>query len=268
MKTSLQRYGPWALVTGASSGIGAEYARQLAAEGFNLVIVARREGKLVLLSQALEKEFAVQTRVVVADLSHADCLDVIQTATDDLEIGLLVNNAGAALPGVFLKQSLEGRSAFVTLNVMTPMQLTHHFATKMVARKRGGIVLVSSIAGFNASPYIASYAAAKSYLLNFGLALGTELAPHNVDVLVLAPGATRTEMINTGGLNMRNAKVPWMSAQRVVAQGMAALGKKQLVIPGRTNHFFTNVLQRLMPKRFAMWVMARTMEPYLDPDLK
>ncbi len=268
MATSLQKHGPWALVTGASSGIGEEYARRLAAQGFNLVLVARRQGRLELLAQKLENQSQIQTRVIVADLSKSDCLDLIIEGTEDLEVGLLINNAGAALPGVFLKQSLEGRSAFVTLNVMTPMQLTHHFATKMVERKRGGIVLVSSVAGFNAAPYIASYAAAKSYLLNLGLALSEELAQHHVDVLVLAPGATRTEMIGTGGLNMKDANVPWMSVQRVVNVGMKSLGKKTVVIPGPMNHVFTSFLRRVLPKKLAMRIMARTMEPYLDEELR
>ncbi len=267
MKDYQALYGPWALVTGASSGIGAAYAHQLAAQGLHVVLVARRQAALETLAATLKREYAVQTRVIVADLSQPDCLSTLVSATEDLEIGLLINNAGASLPGAFLKQPLAGRTDFLHLNVMTPMQLTYHYAELMVARGRGGIVMLASVAGYSGAPYIASYAAAKSYQLKFGLALNVELKEHGVDVLVLAPGATLTGMVETEGLDMRQANIPWMTAENVAKTGMQALGRTPVVIAGRLNRITTFLITRFFPAPFAVKLLGKTMRPYLDDHL-
>ena len=137
-KVFKQKYGSWALVTGASSGIGQEFARQLAAKGLNVAVAARRKARLDTLENELQQKFGVQARAIAVDLTAPDFLDVIQNSTADLEIGLLVNNAGFGVPGAFLKQSMASRTNIVQLNVTAPMQLAYHFGQQMSQRGRGG----------------------------------------------------------------------------------------------------------------------------------
>ena len=262
-----QKYGPWALVTGASSGIGRAYAIELAAEGLNIAVLARRKERLQSLVEEIETKYKVKTRIIVADLTAPDVLDVIRTDTSDIEVGLLINNAGAGVPGAFLKRDVNSYARTIQLNVTAPMQLSHYFGEKMRRRGRGGITLVSSIAGYTGSPYMANYGAAKSYLLNFGMALHTELKSSGVDVLVLSPGGTRTEMVKTEGADMTNMPMPWMDADEVARVGIKNLGKKSAVIPGFMNNMMVFMMSRLMPRQFAMSMFGNMMSGMMDPEI-
>ena len=268
MKNFKQKYGSWALVTGASSGIGLEFARQLAAEGINVVLAARRQSRLEALAKDLRQQHQVQTRVIGIDLTDPDFLTKIDEATADLDIGLLVNNAGFAAPGAFLKKPIEDRQRNIQLNINSPMELAYHYGQKMVTRGRGGIIFVSSTAAYTGSPYLANYAATKAYILQFGKALSVELKPKGVDVLVLSPGATRTEMVDAiEGAQMEKAPMPWMDADAVARAGLRSLGRKPEVIPGFLNNLMMFMMTRLMPTKPALNMFGGIMAKVVDPQL-
>src|SRR5262249_32002855 len=152
MKDFVERFGPWALVTGASSGIGEAFARRLAESGVNLVLVARREDRLRKLADDLRSQHSVSTRVVPVDLSRDDFLPAIEQATADVQVGLLVNNAGIATTGNFLDHDLGSELALLHVNSRAPLILTHHFGRSMRQRGRGGIIFVASTLAFAGVP--------------------------------------------------------------------------------------------------------------------
>ncbi len=260
-----QKYGPWALVTGASSGIGQEFARQLATIGLNVVVAARRKERLESLVNELKSEHGVEARAIAVDLTTADFLETIEASTNDLEIGLLINNAGNGVPGAFLKKSLTERTNIVQLNVAAPMQLAHRFGEKMSQRGRGGILLVSSISGYMGTPYMSNYAATKAYLLTLGEGLNVELKQHGVDVTVLMPGATRTEMAEQEEADMSKVPMTWMDAAPVAASALEALGRKTVVVPGNMNKLMTFMMTRLMPRKSASSMFGSMMKRTMDP---
>src|SRR5258707_10712272 len=142
MKASLDkgRFGPWALVTGASSGIGKEFARQIAASGINVVLVARRDALLAELGRAISEEFDVQYRALAMDLSQEGFIAGLADATDDIDIGLVVSNAGTPNPGEFLKLDRQVLQAALRLNTMGHLDIAHHFGAKLAERRRGGLI--------------------------------------------------------------------------------------------------------------------------------
>ena len=166
-----KKYGPWALVTGASGGIGSEFAKQIAAKKLNVVLVARREERLRSLAKTIRDQYNADVRIIVADLAASEGIETVKRSTDDLEIGLLVNNAGREDSGRFLNMPLENVVTTLDLNVRAPLQLTHHFAQKMADRDRGGIIFMSSIVAFQGVPFVANYAATKAYDLIFAESL-------------------------------------------------------------------------------------------------
>lgn len=253
------RYGPWALIAGGSMGMGAAYSRQLAQKGLNVVLVAEAAEPLETLARSLAAEHGVQTRAVLADLSAPDVLAVLDAATCDLEIGLLVYNAAHSVVGRFLDVALEDKLRMVEVNCRGPLLLCHHFGTRMVARRRGGIILVASLSGFQGHAMVGTYAATKAFDLVLGEALWEELRGHGVDVLAFCPGATRTPAFlatnpqPTGGLSP-----PLMDPDDTVAEALAALGHGPTHIAGRTNRLAAFVLHRLLPRRRLVELMSRT----------
>ena len=219
--TFKERYGPWALVTGASSGIGAEFARQLAVLGLNVAIVARRISRLEELAQYLRDKNHIQVKVIAVDLSEPDFLSLILSETRPIEIGLLVNNAGFGLARSFLDHELEKELVLLDVNCRTPLMLTHVFGRQMVERKRGGIIFVYSVSGYLATPYEATYAASKVYELFLAESLGYELKKKGIDVLALCPGSTDTEFHQISG----SRAVAAMAVEPVVALALKKLGK-------------------------------------------
>ena len=164
----ISKYGPWALITGASSGIGEGFAHQLAEQGFNLVLVARRGDRLEQLGKLLADHHGIQARSLVVDLANPNCLQEVKLATESLDVGLLINNAGTGHPGAFLKSDLEEEIRVNQLNCLTPMQMAHHFGNKMSFSGRGGMIFVSSAMGYQGTPFMANYAASKAYSLVLG----------------------------------------------------------------------------------------------------
>lgn len=236
------RYGPWALVTGASSGIGREFARQVAARGVNVLLVARRAERLAELADELAGR-GVAARPVPVDLCFDGFLDPIRAAAAGLEVGLLVNSAGFSLTGPFLDMDRDNMARLLNLNCRAPMMLTREFGPAMRARRRGGIVFVSSVTGFVATPQWSLYAATKAFDLLLGEGLAAELRADGVDVLTLAPGATRTEFQDVAGIDDFMA----MEAADVVAHALGRLGRADVTVPGwfyRGGVFATRFLPR------------------------
>lgn len=192
------RYGPWALVAGASDGVGAAFAAELARRGVNLVLVARRETVLADVAERIRAETGVETRTLAIDLALDDATVQIAAATADVEVGFLVYCAGADPHYTpFLDSPLSAAEAMVQRNCLTPMRLCHHFAAPMVARGRGGIVVFGSGAGFVGAPNMVAYGASKAFDLVFAEALWAELRDTGVDVIGLILGKTDTPALRT-----------------------------------------------------------------------
>jgi uncharacterized protein len=191
--TFAAKYGPWALVAGASDGVGAAFAEGLAERGVNVVLLARRQAVLDEVAAGISARTGVQTRTLAVDLAEHDATSKIAGATDDLDIGFLVYCAGAD-PNFepFLANPITTAEAMVHRNCMVPMQLCHHFAPAMVERRRGGIVLFGSGAGLAGGPNMVAYGATKAFDMVFAEALWTELHDKGVDVLGLILGKTNT----------------------------------------------------------------------------
>src|SRR5919204_3328076 len=240
-------FGPWAIVTGASSGIGKEFARQLAASGFHVVLVARRLSTLEELGGRLATEFGVQYRAVGVDLTEEHFLSKLAEATHDLDIGLVVSNAGTSMLGDFVTMDERALQRSLRLNVQAHLDMAHHFGQHLARRRRGGLLLTASTAGLQGIPFSAEYAAAKAYVLALGEGLHGELQKVGVHVTVLLPGATDTPMLAASGFELPAILKP-MSTEQCVAEGLAALSANRTThIAGRMNR----ILAALMPRQLA-----------------
>ncbi len=227
---------PLALVTGASSGIGRAIAVRLAAEGSDLVVVARRRDRLDALAEELRAAHGVKVDVLVADVTDPAQLAVVE---DRLRNGtppvdLLVNNAGRGGQGPFAERSIDDQEDQIRLNVLAPVRLTHAALAPMLARGGGGVLNVSSIAGLQPMPNVATYSATKAYLSNFTHAVHEEVRRHGVTVTNLLPGFTRTEFHETA--NISRSVVPalaWMKADSVARAGLEAVARgRAQCVPG------------------------------------
>lgn len=209
----LQKYGPWALVVGGSEGVGAAFARKLAAAGFKLVLVARKPAPLEALAAELRAGGA-EVHAVSADLMKPEALDRVRAVTDALEIGLLVYNAGANnTRGLFVELPEEVTDGIIALNVLGQVKFARHFGALMCQRKRGGMILTGSLGGYLGSPTLAAYTASKAFSRIFTEALWGECAAFNVDVLHLNIGFTATPAMARLGLDISVAEAPETVAQ-------------------------------------------------------
>jgi short-subunit dehydrogenase len=232
------RFGPWAVVTGASSGIGEEFARQIAANGLNLVLVARRVGALEELGLQLARKHGIQYRVVGADLTDENFLQKLEEATADLEVGLLVSNAGDGHPGEFLKIEQNELLRIVRLNVIAQLGLTHHFGRRLAERGRGGVLLVSAAGAQHGLPFMVNDAASKAYVLILGEGLHYEFKKLGLNLSVLLPGPTATPMLAKFGLDPKSMPVKPLTVTQCAAEGLAALkANRPTHISGRLNRF-------------------------------
>ncbi|MFO0757012.1 MAG: SDR family oxidoreductase [Byssovorax sp.] len=252
----LHRYGPWALVTGASSGIGEALARQLAARGMHLVLVARREDRLKALAAEIERAHAVLVEVVPADLGRADFYPEIERVTKELDIGLVINNAGYGDKGPFIASDLDHQIQMLAVNCRATLILSHAFGKRLAARGRGGMIITSSTAAFQGLPHSAHYAATKGYGLQLAEGLAVEWAPRGVDVLALCPGPTDTEGPRRTGVDPDKVPVKMMSAAEVAEAALNGLGKKTIVIPGFKNRLaYLGV--RLTPRKLSAEIAGK-----------
>jgi short-subunit dehydrogenase len=256
MHSLKEQYGPWAIVTGASAGIGVEFARQLAAEGLNLVLVARRTTMLEAHAKQLQEEFGIETRSVSLDLCDPHFLPSLLDETDDLEIGLLVNNAGTGALGEFLQNDLQDEIRTVELNTIAPLALSHTFGKKMAQRGRGGIIIVSSMVALTGVPRFANYAATKAYDLVLAEGLRYEFKQHGIDVLGLLPGFTHSETMSK--MDTSRLPMPIASTSKVVSKALRSLGRRALVVPGFVPKMM-GVMMNLMPRGVNTAMMGMTM---------
>lgn len=217
------RFGPWAIVTGASSGIGKEFARQLGASGIHLILVARRLPLLEALGRELAHQYGIQYRAVGVDLTEDGFLEKIDEATRDLDVGLLVSNAGGGNPGEFLSIEQSELLRIVRLNVVSHLRLTHHYGRKLAQRGRGGILLVSAMGASEGIPYMANDSGTKAYVASLGTALNYEFGKLGVNVSVLLPSPTDTPVIAELGIDPGSMPLKPMSVEQCVAEGLAAL---------------------------------------------
>jgi short-subunit dehydrogenase len=196
------RYGPWAVIPGGSEGVGASFARKLGQAGINVVLISRKPEPLEETARIVRAESGADVRTVQADLTAADMLATIAAATDDIDVGLLIYNAGAAHGAApFLEQPLELSLRLLALNPTGQMSLSWHFGRKMLARGRGGIILIGSMAGTAGSSGLVSYCAAKAATHMFGEALWAELKPKGIDVMCMPLGRTVTPALGRTHLN-------------------------------------------------------------------
>lgn len=243
------RYGPWAVIVGASDGIGAAFAEELAARGSNLVLVARRQTVLDELAGRLRTAHGVRIRVAAVDAGTPEGIAAIAGAGED--VGLLVCVAALAPIAPFLELTPAQLDAVLDLNCRSAAHLAHAFGTRMAARGRGGIVLLSSLAGGQGSALVTHYAATKAYLRVLAEGLWEELGPRGVDVLASCPGLVRTPTFARTDATLPRLVPPPTAPRTVARQTLAAIGRRPVVIPGRLNRLAGTAV-RLLPRRRAI----------------
>jgi short-subunit dehydrogenase len=252
--------GKWALVTGASSGFGIEFAKLLSERRVNLVLVARRTEPMDSLAEELRQRHSVQVVVEGMDLSRAGAGAELKARTDArrIPVEILVNNAGYGVYGAFLDHSLEKITNMLQLNMITVTELTYVFARDMVKRRSGHILLTASLLGYQAVPGYAAYAATKAYVLLFGEALHQELEPHGVAVTALCPGISETSFGEVAGQKLSPLlKIMLMKPHPVAKAGvLAMLGRRATVVPGFLNKA-TVFLDRLMPRPMQRMILGK-----------
>lgn len=251
----LARYGGWALVTGASSGLGECYAEALAAEGYPVVLVARRTDRLAALAERLRGSFGVETLVVAEDLADPAAPARVAAAVGGREVGLLVNNAGFGYSGRFVDGDPAEDARMVALNCGAVVALAHLFLPPMLRRGRGAMVVVASVAGHQPTPWFAVYGATKAFDLMFAEALWEETRGSGVDVLAVSPGSTRTEF----SVRAHFDRPPEGDDPRdVVTTSLARLGRGPGVVTGFPNKVAA-FLHRIVPRSFAAKATGRVL---------
>lgn len=247
----LTNYGPWAVVTGASSGIGKALAWELGKIGFDLVLVGRDKLALQVIANEQEKSFFNQIRIIEADLSNEVGNKMVIDGTKDLEVGLLVASAGFGTSGRIIDNKLTDELEMILVNCQSPLILSHEFGKKMTVRRRGGIIFLSSIVAFQGVPFAANYAATKAYIQSLAEGLGRELSPFQVSVLAASPGPVGSGFAKRAGMIMGKTLRP----EEIALPILSALGKKGTVFPGFLTKFLTVSLS-LLPR----WGKVRIME--------
>jgi short-subunit dehydrogenase len=249
----LQRYGPWAVVTGASDGIGRAIAVELARRGLSLVLVARRADRLDALAAELGR-YAVSARVVSLDLAARDATARLDRAIDGLDVGLFVAGAGFGTSGSFVELTPEDELTMVDVNCRAVVEETHLFARRLIRRGRGGIVLFGSLVGFQGVPRAATYAATKAFVQSLAEGLALELKPRGVDVISSAPGPVASGFAERAGMTMGNAVTP----EEVARGTLQALGRQTTVRPGFCS-WFLEALMTGLPRWARSRILAKVM---------
>ncbi len=264
MWTFKTKYGPWALIAGASVGLGAAFAEELASKGLNLVLIARRKEQLEKLADDIQTRYNVTVKPIQQDLAAPDMLENIQSQTNDIQIGLVVYNTAYMLIGSFFDHAMENQLRHIDVNCRGPLMLSYHFGKKMIERKNGGILLMTSLSGFQGAPWLSTYGATKAFNLVLAEGLWAELKDDGIDVLACCAGATSTPNFveskpNDLGIMAPNPLTP----ETVAKEAVAALGKKPTVIPGfvyRLAAFITG----LLPRQKAIHIMGDSTKKMYD----
>ena len=253
-----------ALITGASSGIGATFAHHLAQRGYGLILVARSQDKLEQLASSLRQAHGVTVDVLPADLAQPAPGEALRARVDALgrQVDMLINNAGFGAAGAFHTLPSARHQEMIALNVATVVDLAQSFLPGMVERGRGDIINVASLAGFQPMPFMSVYGATKAFVLSFSEALWAEYRGTGIRVLAVCPGPVDTPFFEATGADGLRDAVPKnlvMSAEAVVTRSLRALDAGEMtVVPGVTNSLVT-ALPRLLPRRLLAWSTGRAM---------
>jgi uncharacterized protein len=259
MSEFAERYGPWAVIAGGSEGVGAAFAHQLAERGLNLVLLARKPEALEETAAAVRAAHGVEVRTLALDLTREDMVEAIRTVTDDIEVGTLIYNAGAASgPVPLIDQPREAAMSNIRLNVVGQTLLAQHFGRGMAERGRGAIVLLGSLGAIAGGKNLAVYCGVKAFTQTFAEALWAEMRPHGVDALALMIGRTRTPALERTPLH-ENTGVPAAEPADIAAYALANLGAGPVLVP--PEHQASFEAMRAMPRRKAVEIMVRSLEP-------
>lgn len=258
LREKLGPYGPWGVVVGASEGIGEAFATQLAGAGLNLVLVARRPDPLTALARRLITDFSVECTSVPLDFADSGAADSLAEATQELDVGLVIYNAAFSRIGPFLEYPAADRVQEVMVNCVGPVTVAHHFTRRFAGRDRSGLVLMSSLAGFQGSPLVANYAATKAYNRVLAEGLWDELRGRNIDVLACNAGATLTPAYINSQPNTQRFAPPEMTAEAVAREALHSLGRGPSMVTGRANRLAAFVMGRLLSRRTAVRIMGKS----------
>src|SRR5271165_5166770 len=249
-----RRYGPWAVVTGASDGIGRAFAWEAARSGLHVVLVARRKDRLDSLAEEIEAVHQVQTMVLACDLSQGSGIDAVVNATKAMDVGLLVAAAGFGTSGPILEANLDEERSMLQVNCYALLALIVHFGRQFAKRGRGGMILMSSLVGWQGTPFAAHYAATKAYVQSLAEAMHAELKGSGVDVLASAPGPVNSGFAARANMRMGAAATPAGIAQA----SLAALGRNRTLVPGLLSKVLTYSLA-LLPRAARTRIMGQIM---------
>lgn len=250
----LQRYGPWALITGASDGIGEAFAHDVARRGAHVVLAARRLDRLQALGHELEESHGIETRAISVDLSKPHAATQLVEETADLDIGLMIASAGFGTSGAFLSIDVEDELSMIDVNCRSVLEIVHAMSQRMKHRG-GGLVLMSSIVAFQGTPRAANYAATKAYIQTLAEGLAPELARDGIDVLASAPGPVASGFAKRANMMMGAAEKP----EQVARTTLDALGRKRLVRPGLLTKVLSGSMS-MLPRRGRSAIMQSVMQ--------
>jgi len=252
-----RRFGRWAVITGASSGLGKEFAKQLASDGLNLVLVARRQSLLEEVGQQLAHKYGIQYRTIEADLSENSSIQKIIEATEGLEVGLLVSNAGTGKVGKFFETSVPDHQYILQLNAISHLSLTHHFGNLMAKRKRGGIILTGAMGAADGIPYMSNEAGTKGYIQSLGKSLHTEFKEFGLHITTLNATPTDTPIFYKLGFTMKNTPIQPLTVEQCIRETLVAFSKNKItVLPGLK----FRVIRALTPGSLSREITGRMMK--------
>lgn len=268
MKNLKKYYGPFALILGASEGLGAAFAEYLGSHGMNVVLVARRETVLNELATKLRQSYGVEVIIIKQDLADPTAINLIAAELMDVEIGLVVHNATVSFIGPFEKNSFEDHSRLIQVNTLSLMASLHEFGMPMLERKKGGFIIMSSLAGFQGSGYLASYAASKAFARVLAEGLWYEWKAKGVDIIACCAGATATPNYFKTQPSKTSFFAPRVQKpEDVVTECFIKLGKKPSLITGRGNRVAHFLMSKIFGTKVAVKIMGdNTREMYQISD--
>lgn len=252
--------GPWAVITGASSGIGRAFALELTGRGFPVFLIARREAELERVANEV-RSLGGLAKIIVADLATTDGIETAAERLRDIDVGVLVNNAGIGAHGAFVEQPIGRETDQVALNVGAVVALTRRLLPRMIDRGRGLVVNVASILGFMPTPYFATYAATKAFVLHFSEALSVELLGTGVQVLAASPGVTKTDFARTSGSVDQGGGLPQLTPEHVARVSMKAADERRVVRPIGAAYRLLAFLVAITPRAIMRRIMGRIFAP-------
>lgn len=254
MNSFKQRYGEWALITGASSGIGEAFAHAVAIRGVRPLLLARNEQELRRVAADILRQHQVASDILVADLADPAFIQIVEDACVALDVGLVISNAGFNPAGAFLDHSRDTMLRMLDVNCRASMLLAQTFLPRLELRGSGGFILVGSTEGFFGSPYSSVYSATKAFTLSFGEALWGEFLDKGIDVLVVVPGATDTPLLAS-----RKVEVKAMAPRLVAETGLKSLGKVPSIVPSAGDRWAFRIMRRL-PRRWMVRLVGNALQ--------